>query len=74
MPHQVTVTAKTGPDRQVTAQVLLNVLRLDLQLADRRIQIHTENIAGNQIKEFELGLAATITAVNTSGNWAITIA
>ena len=74
MPHTVTVTAQTGPARQNTAIVLNDVQRVDLQLADRRLQVYVANQSGNQVKEYDLGTVATVTVAITAGNWAITLA
>lgn len=61
MPHQATVTAKTGPDRLVTGMVIPNVLGIDFQLADKRLFIQVENQAGDTIREFELTSVTTVT-------------
>jgi hypothetical protein len=74
MPHQVTVTAKTGPDRTNTAAVIPNVTRIDFDLNDRTVQVYADNQSGNQIKEYELTTAATVTFTNTAGNYSIVIA
>lgn len=73
MPHQVTVTAKTGPDRTNTAAVITGVLRMDFDLSDKTLQVYTENQAGNQIKEYELAAVTTVTCTVTSGNWAFVL-
>jgi len=74
MPHQVTVTAKTGPDRQITGLVIPNVQGLDFQLDSKRLFIQTDTASGDNIKEFELTSVATVTVAITAGNWAVTIA
>ena len=73
MPHQATVTAQTGPARQVTAVVIPNVLEVDFQLVGKRLFIQTENAAGDNIKEFDLSSVTTVTVAITTGNWAITV-
>jgi len=73
MPHQVTITAKTGPDRTNTAAVLANVTRLDFDLNDKILQVHTETQSGNQIKEYELSAVTTVTCTVTAGNWAFVL-
>jgi len=73
MPHQVSITAKTGPDRTITAAVVPNVIRMDFDLNDKVLQVHTENQAGNQIKEYELGAVTTVTCTITGGNWAFVL-
>jgi hypothetical protein len=73
MPHQLTVTAKTGPDRQMTAAVIPNVIGIDFQLNDNRLLVQVENQAGDNIKEFDLkGVTAVVVAI-TAGNWAVTV-
>jgi hypothetical protein len=73
MPHQVTVTAKTGPDRTNTAIVIPSVTRMDFDLNDKILQVHTETQSGNQIKEYELSAITTVTCTITTGNWAFTL-
>ena len=73
MPHQVTVTAKTGPDRTNTALVLQNVNRVDFDLADKTLQVFQENQSGNQIKEYDLGAVTTLTCTITTGNYAFVV-
>lgn len=73
MPHQVTVTGKTGPDRTVTAAVIPNVLGIDFQLSDKRCFVTTENAAGDNIKEFDLTFT-TVTFSITGGNYTVTLA
>ena len=73
MPHQVTVTAKTGPDRANTALVIPNVIQVDLQLNDRRLFVHTEQQAGDNIKEYDLTGVTVLTCTITGGNYAIVV-
>jgi hypothetical protein len=73
MPHQITVTAKTGPDRTSTAVVIPNVTRLDFDLNDKILQVYSDNQAGNQIKEYELSAVTTVTVAIASGNWTVTV-
>ena len=73
MPHQVTVTAKTGPDRTNTALVHTGVLKMNFDLNNKILQVYTENQAGNQIKEYELGAVTTVTCSVTTGNWAFVL-
>jgi hypothetical protein len=73
MPHQATVTAKTGPDRQVTALVLQNVIGVDFQLNDKRLFIQTETGVGDNIKEFDLTAVTTVTVTITNGNYAVVV-
>jgi hypothetical protein len=72
MPHQVTVTGKTGPDRTVTAAVIPNVVGIDFQLNDKRLFIQTEQQAGDNIKEFDLTFT-TVTFSIVGGNYSIVV-
>lgn len=72
MPHQVTVTAKTGPDRTNTAAVLANVSRVDLDLNDKIMQIYQDGQGGN-VKEYDLTPVTVITVTITAGNYAIVV-
>lgn len=74
MPHTATVTAKTGPDRTVTALVLNNVMGVDFQLSDKRLFVQVENTGNDNIKEFDLTGVTTVTVAITSGNYAVTVA
>jgi hypothetical protein len=73
MPHQATITAKTGPDRQLTAVVIPKVIGIDFQLDSRRLFIQTETEAGDNIKEFDLGTVTAVTVTITAGNWAVVV-
>lgn len=73
MPHQVTVTGKTGPDRANTALVIPAVIGVDFQLNDKRLFVQTEVGAGDNIKEYDLNGVTTVTCTITAGNWAITL-
>jgi hypothetical protein len=73
MPHQVTVTAKTGPNRTNTAAVLTNVDRIDLDLAKSKVQVYLQNQAGNQIKEYDLAGVTAVTVTITAGVYAVVI-
>jgi phage baseplate assembly protein gpV len=72
MPHQVTVTGKTGPDRTVTAAVITNVKSVDFQLDAKRLFVETEVGVGDNIKEFDLTFT-TATFTITGGNYAIVL-
>jgi hypothetical protein len=74
MPHTATVTAKTGPDRQVTALQLLGVIGIDFQLNDKRLFVQVEQGVGDNIKEFDLTAVTTVTITITNGNYAVTVA
>lgn len=73
MPNQVTVTAKTGPDRTNTALVLPNVLGVDFQLDSKRLFVATETAAGDNIKEYDLTGVTTVTCTITGGNWVFVV-
>jgi hypothetical protein len=73
MPHQVTVTAKTGPDRTNTALVVPAVLGVDFQLSDKRLFIQTETAAGDNIKEYDLNGVTVVTCTITAGNFAFVV-
>jgi hypothetical protein len=73
MPHQATVTGKTGPDRTVTAMVIPNVVGIDFQLRDKRLFVETETAAGDNIKEFDLTFT-TVTFSISGGNYTVTLA
>lgn len=77
MPHTATITAKTGPNRQVTALALTNVVGVDFQLNDKRLFVQVENpptVAGDNIKEFDLTGVTTVTVTITAGNYAVVVA
>jgi hypothetical protein len=73
MPHQLTVTGKTGPDRTVTAAVIPNVLGLDFQLDSNRLFVATQTAVGDNIKEFDLSLTTAVTVSITTGNWTVVV-
>lgn len=73
MPHQATVTAKTGPDRQNTAVIITNVTAVEFDLNNKRLSITTEQAAGDNIKEYDLNSVSTVTFAITAGNYAIVV-
>jgi hypothetical protein len=73
MPHQATVTAKTGPDRTNTAVVIPNVTGVDFQLNDKRLFISTEQGVGDNIKEYDLSGVTAVTVTITAGNYAVVV-
>ena len=73
MPHQATVTAQTGPGRQLTAAVIPNVTGVDFQLNDRRLFVQTDTAAGDNIKEFDLNSVTTITFSIVAGNYSVVV-
>jgi hypothetical protein len=75
MPHSVVVTsAKTGPDRTVAGVTIQNVIRVDFQLNDKRIQVHTDPSGGMNVREFDLAPLTTVTFGIVAGNYTVTIA
>lgn len=68
--HQVTVTAKTGPNVQNTAMVIQNVRRLEFDMDIPRLQIQVVQGAGDNIKEYDLTGVTVITCAVTAGNTA----
>ena len=74
MPHTATVTAQTGPGRQVTALVLNDVQGIDFQLDSKRLFVQVPTTSGDNIKEFDLGTVTTVTVAINAGNWTVTIA
>lgn len=73
MPHQVTVTAQTGPARTNTAVVLADAQRIDFQLADKRLQVYVSNQSGNQIKEYDLSGVTIVTCTISAGNFSFVL-
>lgn len=73
MPHQLTVTAKTGPNVQLTAAVIPNVIGMDFNFNDKRLLVQVENQAGDNIKEFDLSSITTVTVAIVAGNWSVTV-
>jgi hypothetical protein len=64
---QVTVTAKTGPDRTNTALVVSNVQAVNFDLMQPSLQIQTVTATGDNIKEYDLTGVTTVTCSVTSG-------
>jgi hypothetical protein len=73
MPHQATITAQTGPARQVTAMVIPAVIDVEFDLAGKKVFITTETSAGDNIKEFDLATVTVVTVTITAGNYAVVI-
>lgn len=73
MPHQVTVTAPTGPARQLTAAVILNVNEVVFNPNSKLLRVRTDDINGN-IKDFDVSAATTVTCTITAGNYAFVVA
>lgn len=72
MPHQVTVTAQTGPARQLTSAVVLNVNEVVFNPNPKLLRVRTDDINGN-IKDFDLSAATTVTCTITAGNYAFVV-
>jgi hypothetical protein len=68
--HQVTVTAKTGPNITNTAIVISNVREIHFDLMAPSVQIQTEVGVGDNIKEYDLTGVTTLTCTITAGNYA----
>ena len=73
MPHSVTITAKTGPNRTNTAMAFPNVETINFNLTAGKLQLHVPNQAGNQIKEYDLTGVTTVTCTVTAGVWAFVL-
>lgn len=73
MPHTVTVTGKTGPNRTNTAIVLSNVDRVDFDFKGAKMQVYIQNQAGNQIKEYDLAGVTAVADTITAGQHAIVV-
>jgi hypothetical protein len=72
MPHQVTVTAQTGPARQMTAAVVPNVVEVLFQPDAKVLRLRTSEVNGNN-KDFDLSAATTVTCTITAGNYAFVV-
>lgn len=69
-----TVTAKYGPARQATAQVISGIQSFTVSLAKNTIYFNLiDDDPSTPAREFELGNTMTFTAVVTNGSWVITI-
>lgn len=66
---QATVTAKTGPARQVTSLVLTNVKKMELDLVGKIVRFDCDQ----GIREFDLVSVATLTDTITSGDHVIVV-
>jgi hypothetical protein len=72
MPHQVTVTAKTGPDRTVTGLVLAQIDKIEFELDDKIVRMFQQGGASS-VKEFDLASVTTITFSIVGGNYTMVI-
>ena len=84
--HQITVTAKTGPDRTNTAVVLDRVENIVFDLEHARLQVEQAPPAlpvppvppgalsvGGNIKEYDLVGKTTVTCTITAGVYAFVV-
>ena len=74
MPINATVTAKTGPDRQVTGMVIQGITGM-LVLPDRKVlQLFTGGDTNSPpAKEFDLSAATTFTVVIAGPTYTVTV-
>lgn len=72
MPHQLTVTAQTGPARALTAAVVQNVTEVVFLPDAKILRVRTTDISGN-IKDFDISAATTVTCTITAGNFAFVV-
>ena len=68
MPHQITVTADTGPGRQNTGVVLTNVNKVEFEL-DKKIARITREGGASNIAEYDLATVVTMTFTISGGNY-----
>jgi hypothetical protein len=68
-----TVTAKSGPAKQVTATVLSGITSLVIDVKRQVIQIYQGNELTGPAKEFDLTGVTTITDTITSTNHVVVI-
>lgn len=68
---QLTVTAKTGPAYQNTANVLVNVDRLDFDLGDSRLQVY--QLGAGNVKEFDLASVTIVTITISAGVYTVVV-
>ena len=66
MPSQVTVTAKTGPASQVTANVIREVTNVNLDLNKRVVTYQVAGPNGPRTLEFDL-VGVTTATITISG-------
>lgn len=72
MPHQVTVTAQTGPARQLTTTVIPNVNEVTFSPNQKMLRVQIDDANGRN-KEFDLAAATTVTCTITTGNFAFIV-
>ena len=71
MPTTATVTGKTGPAQTITAQVITNVVRLEVLPYPKSV-CSIQDSSG-KIQEFDIQATTTFTVTPSSGNLTITI-
>lgn len=69
MPNQLTVTAKTGPAIQSTAQVLLAVSDIKYDFVRQVVTVTSNGVA----KEYDLTGVTTLTLTLSAGNYTLVL-
>lgn len=72
MPHQVTVSSKTGPDRAVANLVLANATRVVFDLDRKVMQVFQDPPVAQNVKEYDLTPVNVIAFAIGQGNYTIT--
>lgn len=73
MPSQLTVTAKTGPASQNTAQVLAGVTSIVVDIKRQAVQVYQGNELTGPTKEFDLTGVTVLTDAISGGNHTLVI-
>lgn len=73
MPSQLTVTAKTGPASQNTAQVLAGVTSIVVDIKRQVVQVYQGNELTGPTKEFDLTGVTVLTDAISGGNHTLVI-
>lgn len=73
MPSQLTVTAKTGPASQNTAQVLAGVTSIIVDIKRQVVQVYQGNELTGPSKEFDLTGVTVLTDAISGGNHTLVI-
>lgn len=69
MANQVTITAKKGVGLTVTAQVIPNVTKVELDTAAQTIRVYQ----GTDFQSYDISGASTLTCTISGGTYAFTI-
>ena len=72
MPHQVTVTGKTGPNFSLAGLVIPNVVEVSFVPDPKLLRVRTSEVNGN-VKDFDISAATTVTCTITTGNFAFVV-